>query len=178
MTAETIHTLSSSIPNRVMETNKLGHRLSYNPDLGYDPSVFRFISSYRDLNFGWQYARMTAEHRLRVVGNVLIGVDEVLWRAHLYCRDPRRYPSPDIQMALALASNDMAIPRAAIEGMLLSRDATPGKEQLDALIARARARPALMKRGIRAHFRGAHNCSSTMPMNLRMAIVAARVAMP
>lgn len=124
MTAETIHILSASIPKSVMDANTLGGRLSYNPDLGYDPVVCRFISSYRDLNFGWQYARMTAAHDLPVIGGLLLGADEVLWRAHLYCRDPRRYAATDIQMALALASNDMQVPKAAIEGLLLAKDAT------------------------------------------------------
>lgn len=124
MTADTIQTLSAAIPDDVLKASSLAGRLTFNPIIGYDPHVHRFVSSYRDLDFGWHYARLTAQHNLPVVGGALLGTDDVLWRAYLFCRDPRRYGSRDIQMALALASHELNTARTTVEGLLLSKDAT------------------------------------------------------
>lgn len=124
MTAKTLQILSEAIPDRVLASSKLAGRIRYNPLHGYDAHVHRFVSSYRDLDFGWHYARLAAEHNLPVAGGALVGSDDVLWRAYLFCRDPRRYGSQDIRIALALASQEMQTSRTAVEGLLLSKGAT------------------------------------------------------
>jgi hypothetical protein len=122
MTAETIHTLARSIPDKLMPQGLLGGRTATSPYYGYDPDVHRFIATYRDVDFGWKFCCTAALHKLPFASSVLRGDDEVLWRAYLFCRDPKLYPSQDIKMAIGLASDYMRSTRQALHGFLLASD--------------------------------------------------------
>jgi len=124
VTAETISILSNSLPDHVIRSGSFGGRVSFSSDWGYNTGVQRFISTYRDMDFGWRYVRALVEHKLPLTGAILHNDDEVLLRAYMFCRDPRRFKAPDIELALALAMNEMSTSRAAVEGLLLAADAT------------------------------------------------------
>lgn len=126
MTAETIQILADTIPDHLMPHQLLGGRSCNVPSLGYDASVHRFVTRYRQPDFGWVYARLTAEFPSKVplTGGLMLGADEVLLRAHLFARSPRVFPSPDIQGALALNTSDMAATRHMVRGLLLGHGAT------------------------------------------------------
>lgn len=124
MTADTISILATILPDHVISMSGFGGRTSFNPEWGYSSSVQRFISAYRDMDFGWRYVRALVQHRLPFHGAVIEGDDEVLFRAYMFCRDPKRYPSPDVELALALSLGQMRASRVTVEGMLLSQGAT------------------------------------------------------
>lgn len=124
MTAEVIQILSATIPQDLFGNFHTGGRSASNPEWGEHEDVLRFIALYRDMEFGWHYARTAAAHNLPVAGAALHGDDEILYRAYLFCRDPRRFRSPDIAAALALATGAMQTTRLTLDGMLLAADAT------------------------------------------------------
>lgn len=124
MTSLTIASLANTLPDFVLSQTKLGGKTDFKSEWGFNASVQRFISAYRDMDFGWQYVRACVQHRLPFTGCVLHGADEILFRAYMFCRDPKRYPDPDIEIALALATNQMDVTRATVDGLLLARDST------------------------------------------------------
>jgi hypothetical protein len=124
VTAETIAILAGSLPDHVIRDSGFGGRVEFEPTWGYNADVQRFISAYRDMDFGWRYVRALVSNKLPFLGAPLHGDDEVLFRAYLFCRDPKRYKSPDIELALALAMGQMTSSRATVEGLLLSADSS------------------------------------------------------
>lgn len=124
MTAETIAILADSLPDHVIRDSGFGGRVEFEPTWGYNAGVQRFIAAYRDMDFGWRYVRALVTNKLPFMGAPLNGDDEVLFRAYLFCRDPKRYKSPDIELALALAMGQMTASRATVEGLLLAADSS------------------------------------------------------
>ena len=124
MTAETIYELAKTIPDSIMPQGKLGGRMATSPYFGYDADVHRFVATYRDVDFGWNFCRTVAKHELPFTSGILRRDDEVLWRAYLFCRDPKMYNAPDIKMAIGIASNEMRATRQALQGLLLASDST------------------------------------------------------
>lgn len=124
MTAEVIQILSATIPPDLFGHFYTGGRSASNPQWGEHEDVLRFIALYRDMEFGWHYARTAAAYNLPVAGAALHGDDEILYRAYLFCRDPQRFRSPDIAAALALATGAMQSTRLTLDGLLLAAGAT------------------------------------------------------
>lgn len=126
MTADTIHTLSASIPDDLLRETRPGGRAANVPGMGFDPDVYRFVSLYRMTDFGWKYASTAAHNngRMHLQSSQLLGDDEVIFRAYLFVRFPKEFPYPDIKGALALTTPAMATTRILLQGLLLSRDAS------------------------------------------------------
>jgi hypothetical protein len=124
VTASTIHTLASSIPDDLLPTLKLGGKTSNLEEDGFDAGVQRFLLRYRSLDFGWHYSLTAARNpdRVHVMNSCMAADDSVVFRAYLHNRFG--YDYQDISAAKALLTPAMHATRVMLEGLLVSSNMT------------------------------------------------------
>jgi hypothetical protein len=86
-----------------------------------DKALGSFAHLYKNVSFGWHSAAMFAS-----VGKAypvaLRGDDHWIFKAYLYCRNPKLYADKHIHEALMLAHPDMKSVRDVIEALLLTKE--------------------------------------------------------
>jgi hypothetical protein len=87
-----------------------------------DPEQERFMQSYRDLRFGWNYARIMAANELPLPC-VLDENDKWVWTAYLYHCNPRKYRDERLLKAFRFMS-DASKERHTINALLIRPNAT------------------------------------------------------
>lgn len=88
-----------------------------------DPEALRFILAFKELAFGWKFAKLCAETGLRLPA-LYDERDEPIYRAWRYCLSPGDSRDRMIQAAFALTSPHMTGVRTTIEALLCSKDAS------------------------------------------------------
>lgn len=117
MNARTIKLLLEYLP-RIPDVNPVSHYQDL-VEKDFDrEDVDRFIKSYADLSIGWKAAKQLALSDTPFPC-FIEGSDDWIFRAYLYCLDPRKYNSEHISGALALASSRMKSSREVINSMLI-----------------------------------------------------------
>jgi len=125
MTYETIQNLVEYLPDELLGAMRHNGRVDIHPDaLEADPKSEKFIIALSCMDFGWQLVRTLADYQIPFPGGLIVGDDEMLFRAYMYRTNQRRYSTPAISQAMALAAPSMASVRAGLEGCLLAPNAT------------------------------------------------------
>lgn len=88
---------------------------------GVEPKVARFILAYRDLSFGWKFAKWCADRGRRLPDFIFRNVPEV-FRAWLYITNPRKFADEHLVQALALTTSEMHGENQLVRSLLVSRD--------------------------------------------------------
>jgi len=86
-----------------------------------DPEIGRFATAYKDLSFGWNFARTMALNR-RPMQVPLNGRDEWVWRAYLYAINPIKYKDKALAEAITWMGADYAKERSVANALLVSGD--------------------------------------------------------
>lgn len=124
MTYQTIDRLVGYIPDHLLDKFRLGGRGGFNPGLGLitDTSVQRFVLAYKDVDFGFRFCKLCADHDLGLPA-MLDPEDEPLFRCWLYCINSNLYKDEIISQAVAFMTPEMAGMRATIKGLLMAKEA-------------------------------------------------------
>jgi hypothetical protein len=88
-----------------------------------DPELGRFLYAYKDLQFGWNFARTMAANALPMPP-VFQERDEWVWRAYLYALDKKKFRDPVIREALTFTGHNMQKERAVLHALLINPKAT------------------------------------------------------
>jgi hypothetical protein len=125
MTYETIQNLVEYLPDALLGAMRQNGRVDIHPDaLEADPKAEKFIIALSCMDFGWQLVRTLADHHIPFPGGLIVGDDEMLFRAYMYRINQKRYSSPAISHAMAITAPSMNSVRAGLEGCLLAPAAT------------------------------------------------------
>ncbi len=123
MNATTIRRLCDALPPPEEDVVHDNYR-QLKPELSVgisDPGLVRFLTAYKDLQFGWTFARRMALNR-RPMPPFLQERDQWLWRAYLYNINPKQYRDATLQRALCYMEPSWAKERAVLNALLMAHD--------------------------------------------------------
>lgn len=128
MNATTINQLCGYLPPPELDVVRDNFRMEVvDNSLGIrDPELSRFLWAYKDMQFGWNFARTMAMNRLEMP-SLLAGRDEWLWRAYLYQKDPTRYRDAVLQRAQMFMGKNFAKEKAVMNALLIAEDVDIGE---------------------------------------------------
>ena len=139
MDHQTIARLSSFLPPA--EEDRLADNFGMARRVADDDDVGRFIRSYTDLSFGWNFARTLHANNMEFPC-WLKGKDAWVWRAWMGLKDPANR-DPDLVAAMALARDGLNGRRDIVRAILVSQDLD--KEHLNRLCQHAPLTPRAME---------------------------------
>lgn len=124
MNATTISRLCETLPPPELDVIQDNFQpLSLEDTLGIqDPITGRFMTAYKNLAFGWQYARTMALNRLPLP-TFLSGRDSIIWTAYFYCQDPLLYRDETLIQAIGYMAPNRRKDQAVLNALLMSNDA-------------------------------------------------------
>jgi hypothetical protein len=93
--------------------------VQFRSDLGYNPDTERFTLLYSDPAIGWKIAFACARYGLKL-HTVLDAGDDAIFRAYLYCCNPKRYNDEVMARVLAMHDSRMDTASRAIRSMLFA----------------------------------------------------------
>lgn len=88
-----------------------------------DSELGRFLYAYKDLQFGWNFARTMALNGLELPP-IFQGANEWVWRAYLYNLDKGKFKDPVLKEALTFTGHNMQKERAVLHALLINPKAT------------------------------------------------------
>jgi len=88
-----------------------------------DPELGRFLYAYKDLQFGWNFARTMAANKLELPP-IFQDRNEWVWRAYLYALNRQKFKDPVIREALTFTGHNMQKERAVLHALLINPKAT------------------------------------------------------
>jgi len=96
-----------------------------NRDLGLDDHLLaRFLRNYKDMGFGWNWARILARNDLPFPPTAT-SANDWLWRAYLYHRNKSKYRDETILRTASYITPGNAVQRHIIRALLITVNATP-----------------------------------------------------
>lgn len=91
-----------------------------NRDLGLDdPILAQFLCAYKDMSFGWNFARIMAINGLDLPSAATCQND-YLWRAYLYFKNPHKYRDPVILDALSLMTPANSMHKTVVNALMVN----------------------------------------------------------
>lgn len=128
MTAAEIQRLCQFIPNdddNVLVDHYRRTNDFVNRDLGLDDAdLARFLRNYKDMGFGWNFARTLARNGLDFPP-AATSTDDWLWRAYLYNRNKAKYRDETIMRTLAYITPGSRMQKSIMHALLANEHITP-----------------------------------------------------
>ena len=124
MTFQTIQRLASHVPDHLLSKFRMGGESKFTVQglSGDDPDIVRYVVAFKDMDFGWKFCKICADHQVPLP-MIRHRADDVLYRAWLYLVNPTAGRDPVLKQALALTTPEMHSVRTTIKALLLSRGA-------------------------------------------------------
>jgi hypothetical protein len=121
VTAETVNRLAAWLPP--VKDNRLAAHLALDNSPWLTDDMARFLSAYKDLEFGWNFCHTLAANEMDFPFMLPRG-DHWIHKAWLCMRNPETYSCPEITAARCLAHDlhGMNNRRAIVRAMLISPD--------------------------------------------------------